>query len=70
MSAPNLFATRLRALRAAAGLSQTTLAHRAGLARATVRALEGNRRPKGPCWRTVLALADGLQVAVEAFRAA
>jgi len=60
------FAKRLQELRRRAGLSQAGLATAAGGSRANVRDLEQGRRQ--PAWRTLLALADALGVALDEFR--
>lgn len=61
------FSSRLRALRAEAGLSQAALAERAGLTTLGVSQLETGRR-RDPSWQTVQALAAALEVSTEAFR--
>jgi XRE family transcriptional regulator, regulator of sulfur utilization len=59
------FADRLKALRAAADLSQAELARRSGMHLMGISKLEtGNRQPT---WETVQALADALGVEVAAF---
>jgi transcriptional regulator with XRE-family HTH domain len=60
------FAARLRELRSAAALSQTVLAERAGLSVSTVRQFEYGLRE--PTYGTLVKLADGLDVSLEAFR--
>jgi len=62
------FAQRLRALREAAGLTQTELAERAGLHRQAIAKLELSERE--PAWSTVVSLADALGVSLDAFRKA
>jgi transcriptional regulator with XRE-family HTH domain len=52
------FALRLRALRVAAGLTQTELADRCGLHKLTVGRLEAGRQE--PKWQTLLILAEAL----------
>ena len=64
---PPPFAARLKALRAAAGLTQQQLADALGAPQQTVARLEAGRRPD-PRWSTVVALADALGVSTEAFR--
>jgi transcriptional regulator with XRE-family HTH domain len=59
------FAGRLRALRAAAGLTQQELADRAGLSRTHVGRLE--TEDGVPSWPTVCALARALGVGPEKF---
>jgi transcriptional regulator with XRE-family HTH domain len=60
------FALRLKALREAAGLTQSQLAERSGLHLGAVFKLEQGRRE--PSWATVQALCDALGVSSEAFR--
>jgi transcriptional regulator with XRE-family HTH domain len=60
------FGDRLKELREAAGLTQTQLAERAGLTKATVSRLEQGLR-KEPSWQTVLALSRALGVECTAF---
>jgi transcriptional regulator with XRE-family HTH domain len=59
------FAARLKALRAAAGLSQTGLARASGVPLQTIRSFEIARRE--PTFRTLLRLARGLGVGLGAF---
>jgi transcriptional regulator with XRE-family HTH domain len=59
------FATRLKDLRAAAGLSQPELAEAAGMPVGTVRGFEIGRRE--PTFNTLLLLARGLGVDLNAF---
>jgi transcriptional regulator with XRE-family HTH domain len=59
------FADRLKALRAAAGISQQELADKAGMHRFGVAKLERGERK--PTWDTVQALAKALGVSCEAF---
>jgi len=59
------FAGRLKALRAAAGLSQSALAERAGLSVSAVRQFEYGRRE--PAFGTLVKLAKGLGVSLAAF---
>jgi transcriptional regulator with XRE-family HTH domain len=59
------FATRLRALRERAGLTQAQLAERAGMHLHGITKLEQGDRE--PAWATVMALADALGVTCEAF---
>jgi transcriptional regulator with XRE-family HTH domain len=59
------FATRLRELREAAGLTQVQLAERAGLHLHGLTKLEQGDR--APSWSTVLALAEALGVECTAF---
>jgi transcriptional regulator with XRE-family HTH domain len=61
-----IFASRLRRLRQEAGLTIQALADRAGMHRESVAQLERGRRK--PTWASVLALADALDVSLEAFR--
>src|SRR5262245_18977539 len=56
------FAERLREVRAAAGLSQTGLAERSGVAASTIRQFEQSRRE--PTYGTLLKLARGLGVSL------
>jgi DNA-binding XRE family transcriptional regulator len=64
-SSPSLFASRLRQLREAAGLTQVQLAERAGPHLHGITKLEqGNREP---AWSPVLALAEALGVDCMAF---
>jgi transcriptional regulator with XRE-family HTH domain len=58
------FALRLRAMRVAAGLSQTELAARCGLHKLTIGRLEAGRQE--PKWPTLLILAEALGVGLEA----
>jgi transcriptional regulator with XRE-family HTH domain len=65
MGKADLFAGRLKELRAAADLSLKELAERAGITPDAVVKLEsGNRKP---AWETVVALADALGVECTAF---
>jgi DNA-binding XRE family transcriptional regulator len=59
------FASRLKELREAAGLSQGQLAEKAGCHRFTVAKLEQGRQE--PAWPLVLAIADALGVDCNAF---
>jgi transcriptional regulator with XRE-family HTH domain len=59
------FAGRLKELREQAGLSQKSLAEKAGLVTSAVGHLEQGLRK--PTWETVLALAKALGVSCEAF---
>jgi transcriptional regulator with XRE-family HTH domain len=59
------FAARLKELRATAGLSQTGLARASGVPLSTVRSFEIGRRE--PTFRTLLRLARGLNVSLDAF---
>ena len=59
------FAERLKALCAAAGLSQPALAERAGLSVSAVRQFEYGRRE--PAFGTLVKLAKGLGVSLAAF---
>lgn len=59
------FASRLRELREAAGLSVQALADAAGLKRQGIYLLESGQR--SPSWETVCALAKALKVAPTAF---
>ncbi len=59
------FASKLRELRIAAGLTQPALAAKAGLTKDGVAQLEQGRR--SPSWETVLALASALGVSCQAF---
>ena len=59
------FASRLKALREQAGLSQGQLAERAGMNMFSIAKLEQGRRE--PSWATVLALAAALGVDCTAF---
>lgn len=59
------FASRLRELREAAGLTQPQLAERAGMTRDGISHLEQGRRK--PSWETVLALCAALGVDCTAF---
>lgn len=66
-SAPQpTFATRLRALREAAGITQNALAVRAGVAPILVGRIESGERSL--TWATACKLADALSVSVQAFR--
>ncbi len=60
------FALRLKALREAAGLTQSQLAERSGLHLGAVFKLEQGKRE--PSWATVQALCDALGVSSEEFR--
>lgn len=60
------FGTKLKAMREAAGLTQTALAELAGLTRDGVAHLEQGRRK--PSWETVQSLARALGVSCEAFQ--
>ena len=62
---PTGFGERLRALRAAAGLTQAELARVAGCAANTVARVE--RGEQEPVWPLVLGLAKALGVCVSAF---
>jgi DNA-binding XRE family transcriptional regulator len=66
--ASEMFAGRLRELRAVAGLSQKALADSAGIALSAIGHLEAGRRL--PAWETVLALCAALGVSCEAFTVA
>lgn len=63
--ASDMFAGRLRELRAAAGMSQTELADRAGMTKDGIAHLEQGRR--APSWETILALCAALDVECTAF---
>lgn len=63
----NDFGKRLRELRLEAGLTQRTLADRAGFRTDAVSRWEAGLRV--PTWLHVLALADALGVSTESFRA-
>lgn len=60
-----VFGTRLRAIRTDAGLTQKELAETAGLTAAGVAQLEQGRRE--PTWRSAVALAAALGVALDDF---
>lgn len=62
------FGSRLRELRAAAGISQRELASRAGVHQVQVARYETGRHM--PPWDTICRLADALGVAVDQFRQA
>jgi transcriptional regulator with XRE-family HTH domain len=62
------FATRLRSLRDAAGLTQQALADRAGMRVQMLSRLEQGGR-SDPRWSTVCGLATALEVSTEEFRA-
>jgi transcriptional regulator with XRE-family HTH domain len=64
--APDTFASRLRALRLAAGLAQEGLARAAGVATRTVSMLELGKTE--PAWDTAQKLADALGVTLDALR--
>src|SRR5262245_2173714 len=65
MGKADLFAGRVKELRAAAGLSLKELADRAGITPDAIVKLEsGNRKPG---WETVIALSDALGVECTAF---
>ena len=59
------FATRLRALRTGAGLTQAELASRAGMHLQSLVKLE--RAEREPAWASVIALAKALGVSCEQF---
>jgi len=62
---PEWFRFRLRELREERGISREDLAERSGIGEGTIRDLEQGRTH--PAWKTVVALAEGLGVSVEAF---
>ena len=62
---PGFFAERLKALRAEAGLSQSVLADRAGIAVTTLRQFEYGLRE--PSYGSLVKLARGLGVSLAAF---
>lgn len=63
---PETFATRLRALRTEAGISQTELAARIGRKPPDVSAFEAGRRE--PTWATACKIADALGVTMDKLR--
>lgn len=62
------FASKLKSLREARGLSREELAELAGMAKAGIANLEQGRTK--PYWDTVVALANALQVKCDAFQSA
>jgi len=62
----DVFASRLRQLREAAGLSTHALAERAGVSQAQVSLVEAGKRSPG--WAVATKLADALGVSVADFR--
>lgn len=64
---PDTFATRLKSLRLAAGLSVTDLSKAAGVNRTYIHNLEDGRRVD-PRLSLLVKLADALGVALDAFR--
>lgn len=73
MAAPKLsaapvfvFAARLRALRAAAGLRQIDLAEKAGINRVQIALIESGARE--PRWTMACSLAEALGVSLDEFR--
>ncbi len=63
------FATRLKALRTAAAMTQAELADASGVPRQTIAVMEMGRRDN-PTWDIVCRLADGLGCTVNDFRRA
>jgi transcriptional regulator with XRE-family HTH domain len=61
----DLFGERLRALREAAGLTQTELGKKAGVSQNAISNLEAGKRQ--PQWAVVVKLARALGVATDAF---
>jgi DNA-binding XRE family transcriptional regulator len=60
------FASRLKALREARGLTQVQLSEASGVSQATISRVEAGRLEPG--WETAVRLADALGVSVEEFR--
>lgn len=58
---PITFASRLRTLREAAGLTQAELAEASGVGQSAISLIEAGKRP-APGWDTVVKLAKALKV--------